>query len=242
MTRSGLQQEKVLRRTVLGILLGLFLNTPAQGKNEVAAALDHQRKIQPVLITQNTEAEVENASEDEASTDERVIFLGGRITYKTADSVVSELLRLDAENPEADIYLYISSPGGSVRAGMAIYDVMQHIQADVVTINTGYSASMAAFLLAAGTPGKRFAFPHARVMIHKPSGGASGEAADIEIRAREIRYLTEQFVQLLSFHTGQPIAKIRRDTARDYYMSAAEALEYGIVDQIMEPSAISDTD
>ncbi|WP_290426938.1 ATP-dependent Clp endopeptidase proteolytic subunit ClpP [Thermosynechococcus sichuanensis] len=170
---------------------------------------------------------------------ERIIFLGGGagdrrgIDDAVADSIVAQLLYLDAEDPEKDIYLYINSPGGSVTAGMAIYDTMKHIRPDVCTLCFGLAASMGAFLLSGGTPGKRMALPHARIMIHQPLGGAQGQAVDIEIQAREILYHKRKLNELLSQHTGQPIERIEADTERDFFMSAEEAKAYGLIDQVV---------
>ena len=165
---------------------------------------------------------------------ERVIFLVGPVTDDTANLVVAQLLFLESENPDKDINLYINSSGGSVSAGLAIYDTMQFIKADVSTTCMGIAASMGAFLLAAGQKGKRFTLPNARVMIHQPSGGAQGQASDIEIQAKEILYLRRRLNEMMSLHTGQPLEIIEKDTDRDNFMSADEALKYGLVDQIIE--------
>ncbi|MBA4548687.1 ATP-dependent Clp endopeptidase proteolytic subunit ClpP [Thermoactinomyces intermedius] len=164
---------------------------------------------------------------------DRIIFLGGPIDDNVANLVVAQLLFLSAEDPEKDIYLYINSPGGSVTAGMAIYDTMNHVQPQVSTICVGLAASMGAFLLAAGAKGKRLALPNSEVMIHQPLGGARGQATDIKIHADWILKTKERINRILSERTGQPIDKIARDTDRDYFMSAEEAKEYGIVDQVM---------
>jgi ATP-dependent Clp protease protease subunit len=165
---------------------------------------------------------------------ERVIFLVGPIDDYMANVVVAQLLFLESENPDKDIHLYINSPGGSVTAGLAIYDTMQFLKPAVSTMCIGQAASMGAFLLAAGEPGKRFMLPNARVMIHQPSGGARGQATDIEIQAREILYLRERLNAALAAHTGQPLEKIARDVERDFFMSANEAREYGIIDRVLE--------
>ncbi len=165
---------------------------------------------------------------------ERIVFLVGPVNDQTANLVVAQLLFLESENPDKDIFLYINSPGGSVSAGMSIYDTMQFIKPDVSTLCMGMAASMGAFLLAAGTKGKRIALPHSRIMIHQPSGGSQGQATDIEIQAREILKLRELLNQILAERTGQPIEKIRTDSERDYYMSSNEAKEYGLVDQVIE--------
>ncbi|MCS6960540.1 MAG: ATP-dependent Clp endopeptidase proteolytic subunit ClpP [Pseudanabaenaceae cyanobacterium SKYGB_i_bin29] len=164
---------------------------------------------------------------------ERIVFLGTGIDDKVANVVISQLLYLEAEDPEKDIYLYIHSPGGSVTAGMGIYDTMQHIRPDVCTICMGLAASMGAFLLAAGAKGKRYSLPSARIMIHQPLGGAQGQAIDIEIRAREILYIKGLLNRILAERTGQPLEKIERDTDRDFFMSPEEAKAYGIIDEVM---------
>jgi ATP-dependent Clp protease protease subunit len=164
---------------------------------------------------------------------ERVIFLVGPVNDHTANLVVAQLLFLESENPEKDISLYINSPGGSVSAGLAIYDTMQFIKPDVSTLCTGLAASMGAFLLAAGAKGKRFSLPNSRIMIHQPLGGASGQASDIEIQAREILYLRERLNTILSEKTGQNMDQIGRDTDRDNFMSAEQAVEYGMIDKVL---------
>jgi ATP-dependent Clp protease, protease subunit len=170
---------------------------------------------------------------------ERIIFLGGGssssrgIDDTTADTIVAQLLFLEADDPEQDIYLYINSPGGSVTAGMAIYDTIQHIRPDVCTICFGLAASMGAFLLAAGTSGKRMALPHSRIMIHQPLGGAQGQSVDIEIQAKEILHHKNQLNHLLAQNTGQPFERIEADTERDFFMSAEEAQKYGLIDQVV---------
>ena len=164
---------------------------------------------------------------------ERIIFLGTPIDDMIANLVVAQLLLLDSENPEKDIMLYINSPGGSVTAGLAIFDTMQHIRADVNTICLGQAASMGAFLLAAGTPGKRMALPHSRILIHQPLGGAQGQATDIQIQAAEIGRIKRTLNELLAKHTGQSFKKIEKDTDRDYIMTPEEALEYGMVDKVI---------
>ena len=165
---------------------------------------------------------------------ERIIFLGREINDGLANRRVAAMLYLDSNDPGKDIYLYINSPGGSVTAGMAIYDTMQYIKSDVVTICVGLAASMGAFLLAAGTKGKRLALPHARIMIHQPLGGTRGQATDIEIEAREILRLKRQLDEMLAQRTGQPLEKIQKDTDRDYYLSAQEAQDYGLIDRVIE--------
>ncbi|EKE99832.1 ATP-dependent Clp protease, proteolytic subunit ClpP [Tolypothrix sp. PCC 7601] len=164
---------------------------------------------------------------------ERIIFLGTPIDDAVANSIVAQLLFLDAEDSEKDIQLYINSPGGSVYAGMAIYDTIQQIRPDVVTICFGLAASMGAFLLTAGTAGKRMSLPDSRIMIHQPLGGAQGQAIDIEIQAREILYIKGKLNQLMAQHTGQPLERIEADTERDFFMSAEEAKNYGLIDQVI---------
>ena len=164
---------------------------------------------------------------------ERIIFLGTPIDDMVANLVVAQMLLLDSENPEKDIMLYINSPGGSVTAGFAIYDTMQHIRSDVSTICLGQAASMGAFLLSSGTKGKRLALPHSRVLIHQPLGGAQGQATDIEIQAAEILRIKKALNEILASNTGQSIKKIEKDTDRDYIMTPEEALEYGIIDKVV---------
>ena len=164
---------------------------------------------------------------------ERVIFMVGPVEDYTANVVVAQLLFLESENPDKDIHLYINSPGGVVTAGMAIYDTMQYIKPDVSTMCIGQAASMGAFLLSGGAKGKRFMLPNARTMIHQPSGGAQGQATDIEIQAKEILFLRERLNGLLAEHTGQPIDVIERDTERDRFMSAEQSVEYGLVDEVI---------
>jgi ATP-dependent Clp protease protease subunit len=165
---------------------------------------------------------------------DRIVFLGAPINDDVANIIIAQLLFLDADNPDRDVYLYLNSPGGIVSAGMAIYDTIQFMKAPVNTICMGMAASMAAFLLASGRKGKRSALPHARVMIHQPSGGASGTAADIEIQAKEILYLRQKLNQLFARHTGQTVEKIEQDIDRDRFMSSEEALEYGIIDKVIQ--------
>jgi len=164
---------------------------------------------------------------------ERVIFLVGPVNDHSANLIVAQLLFLESENPDKDISLYINSPGGSVSAGMAIYDTMQFIKPDVSTLCTGLAASMGAFLLAAGAKGKRFSLPNSRIMIHQPLGGAQGQAADIEIQAREILYLRDRLNHILAEKTGRSVEQISKDTDRDNFMSAAEAAEYGMIDKVL---------
>jgi len=166
---------------------------------------------------------------------DRIVFLGTPINDDVANVVIAQLLFLQAENPERDINIYINSPGGSVYAGLAIYDTMQYLTAPVATICMGMAASMGAFLLAAGTPGKRSALPNSRLMIHQPSGGSQGTASDIEIQAREVLFARQRLNELLAQHTGQAIDRIAEDVDRDRYMSPQEAVEYGLIDRVIEP-------
>lgn len=183
---------------------------------------------------------VEQSSRGERSYDiysrllrERVIFMVGPVDDYTANLVVAQLLFLEAENPDKDVHLYINSPGGSVTAGMSIYDTMQFIKPDVSTMCIGQACSMGAFLLTAGAKGKRFSLPNSRTMIHQPLGGAQGQASDIEIQAREILKIRQRLNELLAFHTGQPIEAIERDTDRDKFMSADESVAFGLIDQVI---------
>ena len=164
---------------------------------------------------------------------ERVVFLVGPVTEMTASLIVAQLLFLESENPEKDISFYINSPGGSVSAGLAVYDTMQFVKPDVSTLCIGQAASMGAFLLAAGSRGKRFALPNSRVMIHQPMGGFQGQASDIEIHAREILYLRARLNDLMAKHTGQKVETVERDTDRDNFLSAEEAVKYGLVDKVL---------
>ncbi len=165
---------------------------------------------------------------------ERIIFLGTGVDDQVADALVAQMLFLEAEDPEKDIQIYINSPGGSVTAGLAIYDTMQQVAPDVVTICYGLAASMGAFLLCGGTKGKRLALPNARIMIHQPLGGAQGQAVDIEIQAKEILFLKETLNGLLAEHTGQPLNKIAEDTDRDHFLSPSKAVEYGLIDRVVD--------
>ena len=170
---------------------------------------------------------------------ERLVFLGQQVDDEIANLVVAQLLYLEAEDPDKDIYLYINSPGGSVSAGMGMFDTMNQIKPDVSTICIGLAASMGAFLLSAGAKGKRMSLPNSRIMIHQPLGGAQGQATDIEIQAKEILYLKNKLNHHLADHTGQPLEKIEEDTERDFFMSAEESKEYGLIDQVInrKPSA-----
>lgn len=188
---------------------------------------------------------IEQSSRGERSFDifsrllrERIIFLGTPIDDMVANLIVAQMLLLDSENPEKDIMLYINSPGGSVTAGFAIYDTMQHIRADVSTICLGQAASMGAFLLSAGAKGKRMALPHSRVLIHQPLGGAQGQATDIEIQAAEIIRIKKSLNEILAVNTGQSLKKIEKDTDRDYIMTPQEALEYGMIDKVVSRDVV----
>lgn len=195
------------------------------------------------IITENTLVPmvVEQTPKGERSYDiysrllkERVIFLCGQVEDHMANLIVAQLLFLESESPEKDIFLYINSPGGSVTAGMAIYDTMRFIKPNISTVCVGQAASMGAFLLSAGEKGKRFCLPNSRVMIHQPLGGFRGQASDIEIHAKEILYLKKHLNELLAQHTGQSVEAIERDTDRDNFLSAQEAVKYGLVDQVLE--------
>ena len=188
---------------------------------------------------------IEQSSRGERSFDifsrllrERIIFLGTPVDDMVANLIVAQLLLLDSENPEKDIMLYINSPGGSVTAGLAIYDTMQHIRADVQTICLGQAASMGAFLLCSGAKGKRMALPHSRLLIHQPLGGAQGQATDIEIQAQEILRIKKTLNEIMASNTGQSIKKIEKDTDRDYIMTPQEALEYGMIDKVITKDAV----
>ncbi|MBD2179085.1 ATP-dependent Clp protease proteolytic subunit [Pseudanabaena sp. FACHB-1998] len=165
---------------------------------------------------------------------ERIIFLSGEVTDGMANSIIARLLYFDSEDQTKDIYMYINSPGGSVSAGLAIFDTMQHIKADVTTICVGLAASMGSYLLMAGAKGKRYALPNARIMIHQPSGGTRGQASDIEIEAKEIIRIRQKLNEEYAKRTGQPLEKIERDMNRDYYMSSEESLSYGLIDRVLE--------
>ncbi len=166
--------------------------------------------------------------------EDRIIFLSGEINDAVANSVVAQLIYLEGKNPDKDIYLYINSPGGSVSAGLAIYDTLNYIKCDVSTICIGLAASMGAFLLSSGTKGKRFALPNSEIMIHQPLGGTQGQASDIEIQARHMQKIKQKINRILSENTSQPLEKIEKDTDRDFYMSADEAVNYGLVDKIFD--------
>lgn len=164
---------------------------------------------------------------------DRIIFIGDQVVDSMANTIIAQMLFLESEDPDKDINIYINSPGGSVTAGLAIYDTMQYIKPDIATICMGQTTSMAALLLAAGTKGKRYSLPHGRVMIHQPLGGAQGQATDIDIHAREILKIRDELNEILAKHTGQNIEKIREDTERDYFMSSEEAKKYGIIDKVI---------
>jgi ATP-dependent Clp protease, protease subunit len=203
-----------------------------------AASLNQVQNLLPVVVEQSGRGE---RAFDIYSRllRERIVFLGTPVDGQVADSIVAQLLYLDAEDPEKDVQLYINSPGGSVTAGMAIYDTMQQIRPDVMNICFGLAASMGAFLLCAGAKGKRLSLPSSRIMIHQPLGGAQGQAVDIAIQAKEILYHKSRLNELIAYHTGQPIERIEADTERDFYMSAADAKQYQLIDDVIEQHALS---
>jgi ATP-dependent Clp protease protease subunit len=209
-----------------------FLNSSAAGGLSQSGYSGHSKAVIPMVVEQSGRGE---RAFDLYSRllRERIVFLGDQVTDALADMIVAQLLFLDAEDPERDIQLYVNSPGGSVTAGMAIYDTMQQVRPDVVTICYGLAASMGAFLLAGGAKGKRLSLPSSRIMIHQPLGGAQGQAVDIEIQAKEILYHKRTLNELLAYHTGQPLEKIEADTERDFFMSAEEATAYGLIDQVV---------
>ncbi len=205
---------------------------PSQSSSVIRSIYDEQAAYVPMVI--------EQSSRGERSFDifsrlmrERIIFLGTEVDDMVANIIVAQLLLLDSENPEKDIMLYINSPGGVVTSGLAIYDTMQHVRADVATICLGQACSMGAFLLSGGAKGKRMSLPHSRIMIHQPLGGARGQASDIEIQAAETGRIKRTLNQLMASHTGQPLKKIEQDTDRDYFMTAEEALAYGMIDKVI---------
>ncbi len=198
------------------------------------------RRLRKVTSMQLIPIVVEQSSRGERAYDiysrllkDRIIFLGSTISDDVANLVIAQLLFLEAEDPDKEINFYINSPGGLVTSGMAIYDTMQYIKSPVATLCMGQAASMSALLLAAGAPGKRFALPHARILIHQPMGGFQGQATDVDIQAREILRLREELNEIMSKHTGQPIDRISRDTERDFYMSGIQAKEYGLIDDVI---------
>lgn len=193
----------------------------------------HGFNFVPVVLEQNARGE---RSYDIFSRllKERIVFLVGIVDDNVANTILAQLLWCESENPDKDIHLYINSPGGAVSAGLSIYDTMQYIKSDVATTCVGQAASMGAFLLAAGADGKRSALPNSRVMLHQPSGGSSGVAADIEIQAREILLMRDKLNEILASHTGQPVKRIAEDTDRDFWMNPQEALDYGIIDKVRE--------
>jgi ATP-dependent Clp protease, protease subunit len=203
-----------------------------------AASLNQVQNLLPVVVEQSGRGE---RAFDIYSRllRERIVFLGTPVDGQVADSIVAQLLYLDAEDPEKDVQLYINSPGGSVTAGMAIYDTMQQIRPDVMTICFGLAASMGAFLLCAGAKGKRLSLPSSRIMIHQPLGGAQGQAVDIAIQAKEILYHKSRLNELIAYHTGQPIERVEADTERDFYMSAEDAKQYQLIDDVIEQHALS---
>ncbi|MEB3290171.1 MAG: ATP-dependent Clp endopeptidase proteolytic subunit ClpP [Leptolyngbya sp.] len=206
--------------------------------SSTATSLNQLQNILPVVVEQSGRGE---RAFDIYSRllRERIVFLGTPVTGEVADSIVAQLLYLDAEDPEKDVQLYINSPGGSVTAGMAIYDTMQQIRPDIVTICFGLAASMGAFLLCAGAKGKRLSLPSSRIMIHQPLGGAQGQAVDIAIQAKEILYHKNRLNELIAYHTGQPLDRVEADTERDFYMSAEDAKHYGLIDSVVEQHSLS---
>jgi ATP-dependent Clp protease, protease subunit len=206
--------------------------------SSTAASLNQLQNMLPVVVEQSGRGE---RAFDIYSRllRERIVFLGTPVTGEVADSIVAQLLYLDAEDPEKDVQIYINSPGGSVTAGMAIYDTMQQIRPDVVTICFGLAASMGAFLLCAGAKGKRLSLPSSRIMIHQPLGGAQGQAVDIAIQAKEILYHKNRLNELIAYHTGQPLERVEADTERDFYMSAEDAKQYGLIDSVVEQHSLS---
>ena len=206
---------------------GLALDQYAASVNSVAASY-----ISPTIIEER-QLNVSQMDVFSRLMMDRIIFLGTQVDDYSANVIQAQLLFLDSSDPGKDVSIYINSPGGSVYAGLGIYDTMQYISSDVATICTGMAASMAAVLLVAGEKGKRFALPHSRVMIHQPMGGAQGQASDIEITAREIQKLKKELYTIIADHSGQPFEKVERDSDRDYWMTAQEALDYGMIDNIL---------
>jgi ATP-dependent Clp protease protease subunit len=206
---------------------------PARPDNPEKKLMDINAQLVPMVVEQTARGE---RSYDIFSRllKERVVFLVGQVEDHVCNLVVAQLLFLESENPDKDIHLYINSPGGSVSAGLSVYDTMQYIKPDVSTICVGQASSMGAVLLAGGTKGKRYALPHSRAMIHQPLGGFQGQASDIDIHAKEVMKVRDQLNGILSLHTGQSIAQIEADTDRDRFMSALEAVEYGLIDHVLE--------
>jgi len=211
----------------------------SEKKHLIQSSIYFKKSVNPIIAAVPTV--IEQSGKGERAFDiysrllrERIIFLGTAINDQVSDSLVAQLLFLEAEDPEKDIQIYINSPGGSVTAGMAIYDTMQQIAPDVVTICFGVAASMGAFLLSGGSKGKRLALPNSRIMIHQPLGGAQGQAVEIEIQAKEILFLKKTLNSLLAEHTGQSLEKINEDTERDYFLSPSEAVEYGLIDKVIK--------
>ena len=208
------------------------MSYPVMGITQMSSAMEPQGLgMVPIVIEQSGRGERAYDIYSRLLRD-RVVFIVGPVTEQTANLVVAQLLFLESENPDKDISLYINSPGGSVSAGFAIFDTMQFVKPDVSSICIGIAASMGAFLLAAGAKGKRYSLPNSRIMIHQPMGGVQGQAADIEIHAKEILYLRERLNKILSERTGQPVEKIAKDTDRDNFMSADDAVKYGLIDKI----------
>ncbi|MDT8397218.1 MAG: ATP-dependent Clp endopeptidase proteolytic subunit ClpP [Pseudomonadales bacterium] len=207
------------------------------GNNDMQSKLNTYSSLIPMVVEQTARGERSYDIYSRLLKD-RIIFMVGQVEDHMANLVVAQLLFLESENPDKDIHLYINSPGGVVSAGLSIYDTMQFIKPDVSTMCIGQAASMGALLLAGGAKGKRYALPHSRMMIHQPSGGAQGQASDIQIQAKEILILRERLNQIMAYHTGQPIDVIERDTDRDNFMNAEAALKYGLIDQTMDKRVI----
>ncbi len=221
-------------------MLGNFQNSSLINSSQLHPITNQWAKALPTSIAGVLPTVIEQSGRGDRAFDiysrllrERIIFLGTEINDQVADSLVAQMLFLEAEDPEMDIQLYINSPGGSVTAGLAIYDTMKQVKPNIVTICFGLAASMGAFLLSGGEKNKRLALPNSRIMIHQPLGGAQGQAVEIEIQAKEILFLKDTLNNLLSEHTGQPLAKISEDTDRDHFLSPQEAVEYGLIDKVI---------
>lgn len=206
--------------------------TPIQAAAAISGSLASGYIPNPIVVEQTAKGERQYDIYSRLLID-RIVFLGTEVNDTVANLLMAQMFFLESNDPEKDIHLYINSPGGSVTAGLGIYDIMQFIQSDVSTYCIGLAASMGAFLLSAGAKGKRFSLPNSRIMIHQPLGGARGQASDIEIQAKEILYLKDRLNEMLAFHTGKDIETIKRDTDRDNYLSAKEAAEYGLIDKVM---------
>jgi ATP-dependent Clp protease, protease subunit len=231
-TNSG-NDSKLLRYSSNNLKKSLDLAKKISNQNSPLDAENHDDSLPPTVIEQSGRGERAFDIYSRLLRD-RIVFLGGQVTSDMANLIVAQLLFLEAEDPEKDIYVYINSPGGSVSAGMGIYETMQQINPDVCTVCMGLAAGMGAFLVSAGTRGKRMSLPSSRMMIHKPLGGAQGQATDIEIQAKEILYIQIKLNDLLAQHTGQSPEKIYEDTDRDFWMSPVEAKEYGLIDTVID--------